>query len=784
MILSGKITKLNRSKTEGILEIQNEGIKQQIKFKITNNNIKPLFLHAYYRFNGSFADRIFLVDDIRGAVQEIREEDITEIFPSMTKEDIDILRENLEIQRLGDFLSIPEEKLIATAHLLLGEQKAQVFVSGINNIKKRQDYIDVWELINKTNPVIDLSTVVKIVNALRRRASINETSVYALLKYNPWLLLQTEAFDTAGEAYKVANNIASYLGYSEKDSKAILSCAIAQTHIYTQNGHSYIPYYSLVNRVAGMMKISRDEVKEILNSGAKDNRSGYLIRYNAFSQELEKEYVEAVSQEESETTAQYVGHSVYLPRIHFMEKYAAQKLAQILKTPSVINKGKYLEVFIRRNNTLLTNEQKEAVLSIPENRITVITGGAGTGKTTAIKIIKEVLEGAGYQPVVLAPTGIASQRIAPGEGSTIHRYAHIFAEEDIVFDSIEETTVKEQEERGKTGSEVIIVDEMSMITVPVFAKLLAATADAIAYVFVGDPNQLPPIGPGGVFQALIDLGNSNLKNIKTIHLSKVFRATNSILTHAENIIEGRELFEDENLKIIEAANWKEISAKVVELIKKLLASGVSYEDIMILSDKRGEGKSGTSLLNQVIREQVFDIKGDKYSEGDVVIATRNDYNSGAFFKNRVIERYIRDIRHKERPTIFNGTVGVIKEIDEEKVIIEYKNPSIEAHYNPEELDWYIEHGFAITVHKAQGGQAKHVIFAVAEPEKLSREMLYTALTRSQDKVYLIGGTRESWRVCRKSQYVLSKLKYRILQELQDETHESERLVGSRVNLIE
>jgi len=783
MTLTGKIIRLNRSKTEGIIEVYKEEKRENIKFKLTSGT-KPLFIHARYRFTGTIENGTFLVDDINGVAQELRNEDITEIFPTLTIQDIDALRAHFNTNRLGDLLTVPNDKLTQAAYGLLDEEKADAFIDGIIRIRNKQDYIEVWELINKSNPVIDINTVIKIVKNLNRRASMNESSVYMLLKHNPWLLLQTEAFETVSQAQTVANNIADHLGYSHKDRKSIISCAIAHTYMYTQNGHSYIPYYSLVGRVAGMMKISMNEVKEALNSETKDSRTGYLIRYNQFSEEVEKKYVDAVSQHEPEKAAQYVGYSVYLPKIFIMEKYISEKLSEIIKSPPEINKGRYLEYFIRENNSLLTDEQKEAVLSVPNNRITVITGSAGTGKTATIKLIKGILAGAGYQPVVLAPTGIASQRIAPGEGSTIHRYAHIFDDRDIVFDNVNGLDEDKKEDKSR---EVIIVDEMSMITVPVFAKLLSAAEGAAAYVFVGDPNQLPPIGAGGVFQTLIELGNTGIENIRTVRLSKVFRTTNSILTHAEAVINNQPIQEDENLKIIEAANWKEISIKVVETIKELLNSGVKYEDIMVLSDKRGEGRTGTSLLNQVIREQIFGIRTRDYKEGDIIIAVRNDYEThGAFFKNRAIERYTRTIRHKDRPTIFNGSVGVIKEIDEANasVLIEYINPRVEARYNLEELDWYIEHGYAITVHKAQGGQAKYVIFAALEPDKISREKLYTALTRSQDKVYLVGGTKAAWQAGKKQQYVLTKLKYKILQELEGKLEESKKTAGSRVRLVE
>ena len=113
------------------------------------------------------------------------------------------------------------------------------------------------------------------------------------------------------------------------------------------------------------MKISMNEVKEALNSETKDSRTGYLIRYNQFSEEVEKKYVDAVSQHEPEKAAQYVGYSVYLPKIFIMEKYISEKLSEIIKSPPEINKGRYLEYFIRENNSLLTDEQKRRCCRFP-----------------------------------------------------------------------------------------------------------------------------------------------------------------------------------------------------------------------------------------------------------------------------------------------------------------------------------------------------------------------------------------------------------------------------------
>lgn len=768
IIITGKIIKLNRAKTEGIIQNSKE---KKIKFKFTQDNIRPIFLYGYYKFKGLFSENIFIVNEVFDAVEETTIDEITELFPSLEHNDLEKIHKTFGTLKIGDFLNLTDD-FINTSIQVLGEKKGEIFINSLNNIKSNQEYMDVWKLFNETNTTIDIGTVIKIANALKFRASLNQISVDRLIKQNPWIIVQADIFDSVSQAFKIANNIADYLGYHRNDNKVVISYAIAVTNMYMQNSHSYIPYYTLLNRVSKLTKIERKTITNILNSENNNTKIGYLIKYNKYNNEVTEEYKKHAKNSRI-TPLQYPGYSMYIPKIFYMERYIAQTLAKILKSNTSISIeqrkiGKNIEDFMKSNEVILTNEQKEAILSIADNKITVINGGAGTGKSMVIKAIKEILKNTGYNPVILAPTGVASQRVAPNEGATIHRYAHIFDDGDSVFDSIEED--KNKADNIEDNEKVIIVDEMSMITVPVFAKLLSVTSNAKAFIFVGDSNQLPPIGAGGVFEALIEVGKKGIKNIKTVSLNRAFRSTNSILKNAENILNNEGIFEDENLHIVEANDWNEISQKVLDILNQLINNGVKYTDIMVLSNKRGENKSGTSLLNEVIREKIFGINADiKYSVGDIVITTRNDYDSNTIYiKNKVLKKYLSSLRkNSNRPTIFNGTIGIIDSIKDNKVFIKYENPvTILAEYDIEELDWYIEYGFAVTVHKAQGGQAKYIIFATDEPEKISREMLYTVLTRSQNgKVFLIGGKKENWNIKRTPNFIFSKLKYKILDEL-------------------
>ncbi|NNG66416.1 AAA family ATPase [Caldanaerobacter subterraneus] len=781
-MVRGKVIKLNKEKTAGIL-LLDEGKK--IKFKITSDNVSPIFLYRYYKLQGNFIDDIFVIENSYNIVEEITVKEVTELFPSITPDDLKNILDTFNTIRIGDLLALVNNtEFQEKCKSILGEEKAKIFLGNLYDIETDKEYIEVWDLFNKTNTTVDITTVVKITNALKHRAALNETTVAEIIRKNPWIITQidiTDIFDSISQALKVANNIAKHLGYHENDRKAIISYAIAVTNLYTQNGNSYIPYYTLLNRVSQLTKLDRNEVANILKAANdKDIKTGYLIRYNVYKDELEED-LKNFSEANDVTLPQYAGYSVYTPKIFHMERYISKTLGKIIKSDYHMDIKEIklnLENFIKENHLILTDKQKEAIFSLAENKITIINGKAGTGKSTVIKALKKILESMGYDPVILAPTGVASQRIAPGEGATIHRYAHIFEDTDPVFDSVEET---KEENRRQTENEkkVIIVDEMSMITVPVLARLLSASSNAEAFVFVGDSNQLPPIGAGGVFEALISLGNSNIKNIKTVTLDTPFRSTNTILENAERVLKGEEIIEDSNLQIIEAKGWKEISQKVVEVIEDLInKEKVEYTDILVLSNKRGEEKNGTSLLNNVIREKIFNIPpAIKYSAGDIVITTRNDYNEydtikGGYFKSKTLQKYLSSLRNPNRPTIFNGTIGIIKTINDDRVIIEYKNPvTVLAEYHIEELDWYIEHGFAITIHKAQGGQAKYIIFATDEPEKISREMLYTVITRSKNgKVFLIGGTKESWKIKRKPGFILSKLKYKILAEIDEKAY--------------
>ncbi|AFK94274.1 MULTISPECIES: ATP-dependent DNA helicase [Thermoanaerobacterium] len=767
MDINGQIIKLNRNKTQGTLKLTNG---QKIKFKINSDSVKPIFLYEYYKFKGNMIEDTLIIDDIYGIANDININDFTELFPSVAHDKINNICNRFNVLHVGNLIDlINDENFITVVNDTIGEEKATIFLSNLQKIKDRQEYIDVWDIIKKTNPTFDINVPIKIVNALKYRASMNNITVSQLIKESPWIIEQLDIFDSITERKKIAENIATHYGLSNDSNKAVISYAIAMTNNYIQQGHSYIPYYTLVSRVSNSLKLDFNKVNDTLKFLPNDNKSGYLIRDNKYKDEIENEY----------NSDKKIGYSVYLPKIFHMEKYIADIISSILKKKSTINKielQKNLKLYRSENKLIFSKEQEEAIFSISDNKITVITGGAGTGKTTVIKAIIDLVNKMGYTPVVLAPTGIASQRVAPNVGSTIHKYARIFDTYDPVFDEIEEN-------KENNSGKVIIVDEMSMITVPVFAKLLSVTLDADSFIFVGDPNQLPPIGAGGVFEALIELGNKNINNINTVVLNQSFRSKNSIVKNAQNILEDKPIYEDDNLNIIEAKSWNKIADEVVNLIRKLLDNGVQYSDIMVLSSKRGEGKNGVSLLNERIRKEIFNNKG-KYAVGDIVITTRNDYdNKSSYFRSKELKKYINSIRHEERPTIFNGTVGVIKDISDNEVIIEYNTPMpVEAKYNMEELDWYIEYGFAITVHKAQGGQAKYIIFASDEPRNISREMLYTAITRCKNgKVFLIGGENEDWKIKKEHSFVLSKLKYRILDNIHQQEKESK--INSKIVLI-
>ena len=380
------------------------------------------------------------------------------------------------------------------------------------------------------------------------------------------------------------------------------------------------------------------------------------------------------------------------------------------------------------------NEQNEAIVSGITNGITVITGGPGTGKTTVIKALTELLLSLKISFCLAAPTGRAAKRMSEASGAdakTIHRLL------ETEFDTAHRPKFA-RDEGNPLPASVVIIDEMSMVDLLLFSSLLKAVKRGSTLVLIGDVDQLPPVGAG---QCLKDIIESDA--FPVVRLKHIFRQAQQslIVTNAHDINEGKMpvLNEKKNdFFFLERNNAEDIQQLLLSLCKDRLPKTYaldSFSDIQILTPTR-KGELGTKTLNAVLQDGLnpksFKKREKKigsvlFREGDKVMQTKNNYE---------IEW---DKDGTRGQGIFNGDVGRIISIDTQSETMVINFDDRVAEYDFALLD-ELEHAFAVTVHKSQGNEYPVVLMPVYDcPYPLmTRNLFYTAVTRAKQILILVG----------------------------------------------
>lgn len=441
---------------------------------------------------------------------------------------------------------------------------------------------------------------------------------------------------------------------------------------------------------------------------------------------------------------------VFLEPLYKAEKNIAERLA-VLRDCENAKFMKNFESEIRKHEEKidieLSEKQFEAIKQINENNVCIITGGPGTGKTTIIKCAIEIYKTHKKKVVLCAPTGRAAKRMSETTGEeakTIHRLLEIGKFEEDKLGSIDTDVTP-------VDADVLVVDEMSMVDVFLMNYLVKAIYLGTKVIFVGDPNQLPSVGPGSILKDLID---SN--QFATVHLDKIFRqaAKSKIIVNAHNVNSGisfignKEYEEDSenDFFYINESNQDKMLYQVLSLSKERLKNYGDYEffkNIQVLTPTK-KGKMGTKELNQSLQQtlnpKVDEIEEKTYGqvtfrEGDRVMQIKNNYDIYWEKGSR------NDLRTYESNTgVFNGEIGRIAKIDsnERQMEVEFDDGKI-AWYAFSELD-QLEHAYAITIHKAQGSEFDVVILVVPPSSNmlLTRNLLYTGLTRAKKLLIVIG----------------------------------------------
>lgn len=532
------------------------------------------------------------------------------------------------------------------------------------------------------------------------------------IKANPYKL----ADEIFGIGFKTADRIAASLGVDPASKYRICSGIKYVLSQAAAVGHTYLCEDKLKEHTSRLLEVDVGNISDALIS---------LVIDKAV-------YIEKLDSE----------NRVYLSFFYNAELGVCRRLIEL----SGVNfKGglgeleKRIEEIQAEEGIVLAEMQKTAVREAMDNGVLVITGGPGTGKTTIIKSIIKLLKKEGCEVALAAPTGRAAKRMSEATGfeaRTIHRLLEIGymgTDNELLFFRTESNPI---------DANVIIIDEMSMVDILLMNHLLKAVAPGTRLILVGDVNQLPSVGAGNVLKDIIASGL-----IKTVKLTEIFRQAEEsmIIVNAHRIHRGEAPClncKDKDFFFIPRSNPEGILRTVVELCSKRLPGSFGYDPmrhIQVLTPTR-KGPIGVSSLNLELQKvlnptarnrQEKTYRDFTYREGDRVMQIKNNYNLKWVRENDV---------NSEGMGVFNGDSGTIIRIDEEEekmTVLFEDDKSID--YDFSILD-EIEPAYAITIHKSQGSEFPAVILPVFPGPQilLTRNLLYTAITRARSLVVLVG----------------------------------------------
>ncbi|MBQ4631149.1 MAG: ATP-dependent RecD-like DNA helicase [Clostridia bacterium] len=529
-----------------------------------------------------------------------------------------------------------------------------------------------------------------------------------IILHNPYVLCEGDL----GVSFKKADEIAMANNISRTDDKRICAGIVYMLKYSLQFGHTYLPEDILVANSAELLGVA---------SSGLDKYVDYLCSTFTCVRETKDEK-----------------NIVYLYEYYDYEKYIAKKIALLAKTEydiNDINVEKQVEIAQVQSSLRFDAMQKEAVKCAMKKSVMVITGGPGTGKTTIINAIIDIMKSMRLKVALTAPTGRAAKRMSQVcrcEAKTIHRLL------EVSFSDGEDINCVRNEE-DPLDADVIIVDEMSMVDISLMNSLLRATRPGTRLVLVGDVNQLPSVGAGNVLRDIIES-----KAVSVIRLNKIFRQSGEsmIVTNAHAINEGH--YPQCNVKdggfYFATKPTPESGAEYIcELCLNRLKNTYGFDpfDIQVLSPAK-KGIAGVNNLNRVLQNLLNPpdkFKKEKshadmiFREGDKVMQIKNNYD---LEWNDVETDY-------PGSGVFNGDVGYVKEINhdfhEMTVIFDDKK----VKYNFRDLS-ELTLAYCITVHKSQGSEFPAVVMPMfrAPDMLLTRNLLYTGVTRAKNLVVLVG----------------------------------------------
>ncbi|MBE7082787.1 MAG: ATP-dependent RecD-like DNA helicase [Clostridiales bacterium] len=585
----------------------------------------------------------------------------------------------------------------------ISKKKAISISEAFNEIKKMQNSVMALQSYN-----ISINLAIKIYNQYG-----DNTIEY--VKNNPYRLVE----DIDGVGFLTADNIAKSVGIA---SNSLFRIRAGIIHILNDScektGNTYLYKQDLIKQTGALLELNPDVHKDKIYEAFEN--MGYDKLLTMFR-------------------AKDGNEIVMLTKLYFVESSVAQKLALLNTTSKTTDKklDGAIKLFEQINKILFDDQQRQAIQNSIQSGVSVITGGPGTGKTTIINCILKILEQEGNKVLLLAPTGRASKRLSESTGKeakTIHRGL------EVNFKNDGKTFL--YNEQNPLNVNAVIVDEVSMVDVFLMNHLLKALPKDCKLILVGDKDQLPSVGAGNV---LADILNSGI--IKVSYLTKIFRQDEKslIVSNAHLINNGQMPIIDNSSKdfFFESKDDAyEIKETIITLATKRLPNfaKTKAEKIQVLAPLKS-GASGIQSLNESLQDKINPPQRGKneivightiFREGDKIMQTINNYN--------LLWTKKLGLFTEEGSGVFNGDIGYITKIypgtNETDVVFE---DGRECRYQRTDLP-ELSLAYAITIHKSQGSEFDCVVIPVISgaPMILTRNLIYTAITRAKKLVVLVG----------------------------------------------
>lgn len=597
---------------------------------------------------------------------------------------------------------------VNTFDVIENEPQRLATIKGINASKARQISKEFKSQFMARETIIALTSLGLSQGQAIKAYSLFKAEAVDIVKSNPYSLIGGATGITFDNADEIVEHLEKRPPFECRAQAGL--CYIVRHNL--GNGHTCIPRDKIYAPASSLLECGNDDVDIALDNAIEGKM---LVQKQIDGRDF-----------------------LFLPEIYAAEASIADRITIMTHFPPNESEIFASEIFaFEEANGIEFDEKQRHAIEVAVNKgLLILTGGPGTGKTTTVKGIINLMKNRGLKVCLAAPTGRAAQRMEELTGfdaKTIHRLLEVeYKDNSVTPDFVHNM-------RNPLDCDAVIVDELSMVDVTVFAALLDALPLHCRLIMVGDRDQLPPVGAGNVLSDMIES-----RVIDVVTLDKVFRQAmkSRIVTNAHRVVKGEmpviDNSADSDFFLLNENSKYNAPRKILDLVTSRLPAGYGFEpmrDIQVLCPSR-MGEVGTQSINAILQASLnpptkekkeIRYKGYILREGDRVMQVKNNYDVPWFKAG------------ENGSGVFNGDIGILTRIDRANDIINVRFDDREAMYSLENVR-ELELAYAMTVHKSQGSEFAAVVMPViATPPKLAyRNLFYTALTRAKSLLVLVG----------------------------------------------